>query len=251
MRVHTTKSTAVAVILLTVGLLVSGFADAFAQRGPGAERGENRPGLPSVDAMAEAVGADAEERAALAEARLALLESRGPGRRGAGASPVMEFLVDVAPSFETEEMIALVDLFSTSTRGRRGDGPGRGRGQEGRAGMQRGRGHHGPGAEDRLILQLDLTEDQRDEVEALYATTIGALRGLRSRVAPGEEAGDALRAEADRIRATHQTRLAEILSDEQESELETLRARRRALLREIHGLFARYADFSAVAPVES
>ena len=247
-------------ILLLVAATVAGSTDALAQRGRGGgERGEPGRGLPTVDAMADAIDANAEQRAALAEARLAFLEAvkerraerggrgQGPGRRGRRGhdgprtQPVMEFLVDVAPVMDTQDMIALVDVFSENRPGRRGgDRPGmrsegrrgeglRGEGPRGdgpRAGIRRG--GRGPRHDDMLVHQLDLTDEQQEQVEALYATTLGALRALRGRVDPGEEPSEALVAEAERVRADHQSRLKEILTDAQNTELLQLRAERMA-----------------------
>ena len=237
-----------------------GATDAAAQRGRGADRPAG-PGLPTVEQMAEAVEATAEQRAALAEARLAWQEALGErvreGRRGRQGlpdadeirtPPAMQFLVDVAPAMDTADMIALVDLLAEHRPerpmregrgpGMRGGGPGNGpRHHQGR-GMHDGSGPRadmrgpgragGPDGADMLVHELDLTEEQRAEVDALYAGTRGSLQALRRQAEPGEEPSEALRSEADRIRQSHQERLAEILTDEQNDELVRLRAERRA-----------------------
>ena len=234
--------------LLTFLILILAVAtDGRARHGRGGDR-PAPPQLPTVDEMAAAIDADADQRATLAEARLAWLENRAErgrsargghhGRRGERPTPpAVQFLVDVAPSVDTADMIALVDLLSEHgpRAGRRGEGPGRMHGR-GHGGPEHGRGHarggpeHGRahGAQDMLVHQLDLTADQREQVDALYATTRGSLRALRRQVESGEEPTDALEAEAKRIRTSHQERLAEILTSEQNDVLMRLRAERRA-----------------------
>lgn len=236
-------------ILLLAFLTILSASTASAQRGRGQGERAPRADFPTVDQMAEAIDADAEQRAVLAEARLALLEAvkerRGEqGRRGRDreprVSPLEEFLVTAAPALDTRETIALVELMAAhhpSPRGgqglreghrgqgpqdgRRGDrrGPGQGPGQ----GAWGGRGHHD---EDRLVERLDLSAEQKDQVEALYGKTMGALMGLK-RQAAGEPT-QAQRDAADAIRAEHQSELAEILTDAQSSELMKLQAERRA-----------------------
>lgn len=256
MRVRSNLS----MILLLALFTVVGSLDATAQRGPrgrdgGPDRGTPGRAVPSVDAMADVIDADATQRAALAEARLELIESiaerakeeRPRGRRGGHdgprTRPFMSFLVDVAPVMDTGDMIALVDLFGDQRGaramgrrdgrpdGRHGDGP-RADGPRGRRGGSaegpRGGRHDGPRHEDGLVQQLDLTETQRDAVDALYATTMGALQALRRQVGPGEEPTQAQRDEAARIRADHQERLRAILTDEQNTALLGLRAERMA-----------------------
>lgn len=236
MRTHT-------ILLLIALFTITTAGQAMAQRGPrGGERlhdGERlRAGFPTVDAMADAIDADAEQRAVLAEARLALLESRGerrgPRGRGAGegrSNPLHDFLVDVAPALDTQETIALVDLFADMPpqRGRgKGDENLRGQAKRSRAGQGpgqgRGQGRHGD--EEKLFQQLDLTTQQTERIEALYGTTVGGLRALQ-RQADGEPTEAQVEAAA-RIRADHQAQLEEILTDAQNSELAKLRAERRA-----------------------
>lgn len=237
MRTHT-------ILVLIALFTITTAGQALAQRGPrGGERpgGErHRAGFPTVDVMADAIDADAEQRAVLAEARLAFLESRGerrgPRGRGAGevrSNPLHDFLVQVAPALDTQETIALVDLFGDipPKRGRgKGDESLRGQAKRSRAGQGqgpgqgRGQGRHGD--EEKLFQQLDLTTQQTERIEALYGTTMGGLRALQ-RQADGEPTEAQVEAAA-RIRADHQAQLEEILTDAQNSELAKLRAERRA-----------------------
>jgi len=248
MKMQTTARTAGLLTFLILALAFS--TDGWAQCGRGGDR-TARPQLPTVDEMAAAIDADASQRAALAEARLAWSENRAErrsprrgghrGRRGERPTPpAVQFLVDVAPAVDTGDMIALVDLLSENGPrvGRRGDGPGRmrarghggrghgpGHGPRGGADRMQGRGH---GAQDMLVHELDLTDDQRAKIDALYAATRGSLRALRGRVGPEQEPTTALEAEAKRIRESHQERLVAILTSEQNDELVRLRAERRA-----------------------
>ena len=231
-------------ILLLAFLTILSTHTASAQRGRGQSDRAPRAEFPTVDQMADAIDADAEQRAVLAEARLALLEAvkERPGQRGQRGrdaaprvSPLEEFLMTAAPALDTRETIALVELMAEHRPDtRRGQGPGlregRGdpRGQKGRRGQgpHSGQGRMGDHAMDRLVDQLDLSADQKDQVEALYGTTMGALMGLK-RQADGEPT-EAQREAAAKIRSDHQAELAEILSDEQSSELMKLQAERRA-----------------------
>lgn len=254
MSIQMKRSTALSLTFLLAFLTIAG--DGFAQRDPFGGQQKPRAEFPTVDEMADAIDADAEQRAVLAEARLALLQS-AKGRRGDDhARPgghLTAFLVQVAPELDVQETIALVDLLAEAKPGarardgRRGqgiDGPrrrggqgqsqgqsqqfqGRGHGSrqgEGRRGGHGNHGNHGRG--DQLIHELDLTAEQKDQVEALYATTLGSLRALQ-RQAAGEPT-DAQRDEAARIRTEHQARLDQILTAAQQSELDTLRAKRMA-----------------------
>jgi hypothetical protein len=240
--------------LLSV-LLVASAVSAFAQpQGRGDRRGAG-PGpsasvLPTVEAMAEAVGADAEQRAILAEARLAFVEALkegprgrrgGPGEKGlhqgppadGPARPMMTFLETAATGLDVQEMSALVDLLETTRPERpRGDQQGlrKGRGQSADSpkGARRG---DGPGrggleaAEHSLVHQLDLDEVQTTRVKTLYASTNGALRALAAQ--EGEADLEMLKAEATRVREKHQAELQEILTEAQFDQLLQLRAVRR------------------------
>lgn len=254
---------ALAVTITTTGLVQ---AQGSARRGGDRADGPvPATAVPSVEEMAAAVSATPEQRAALAEARLAWLEAlkdrraerggRGPGWARTEARPTppwMVFLTEAAPSLDTGETLALVALLeehrAAGSRpgaglaprrgGGRGDGPGAGRGP-GRGmghgsgqgmgqGMNRGDGRgHGHGQQDMLVHRLDLTDEQTQKVDALYATTRGALRALRGQVEPGAEPTPALEEEASRLRAEHQTRLQEILTEAQMRKLLELRAERR------------------------
>lgn len=219
--------------------------------------------LPSVDEMAEAISATPAQRAVLAEARLAWTKARqqqrgdrGRGERGArslqsGQPPLMAFLAEVGTALDVDETLALVELLEQKTAGL---GTGRGldrspRGRDGRGGQGECEGcdrRQGPGArggegradgrgmgqgqgEQMLVKQLDLTDEQAAELEALHGSTLGALRALRAQA--GREDGEPSPAqleEASRLRAEHQARVQAILTAEQHSELLRLRAERRA-----------------------
>lgn len=137
--------------LLAFGLAGAGMAEAQPAHGGRGGRGGGPggglgsvagPGLPTVTEMADAVGANAEQRAALAEARLAFFEARevrdlggpegrraGHGRRGAHAGrggladpadpgprmdrrngPMQILLREAGEALSVEQMSALLDL---------------------------------------------------------------------------------------------------------------------------------------------
>lgn len=262
---HRTTMLLTFLFLLVVGTVDAATAQPSG-RGPANANGA-APALPSVDEMAEAISATPTQRAALAEARLEWTKAqqqrradRGPGERGAQRmqgeqSPMMGFLAEVGAVLDVDETLALVELLEQKTAGlaagrgldrvpdrRGGKGcegcdHGKGRGAQGAEGQGPGQGEgkgmgrgHGQGqGEQMLVKQLDLTDEQETELEALHASTLGALRALRTQV--GREDGEPTQAqldEASRLRAEHQTRVQAILTAEQHSDLLRLRAERRA-----------------------
>lgn len=228
-------------------LVAAGVDDAAGQRsgrGPAerqshSERGRALTALPSVDELAEAVKANPAQRAALAEARWAAMQAtrggRGEGRPVGG--PLMVFVVEASRALDVEQTLALVDVLEQQDAGVRGmrGGPRAGAGRferDGRGWLQRGgsRGERGAFANraDPLVDRLDLTQEQRTELQALRGSTFGALGGLRRQAGRAEAPTQAQLDEADRVRAEYESRLQVILTPEQRAQLATLRAERRA-----------------------
>lgn len=231
-------------------LVAAGVDDAAGQRpgrGPAerqsqSERGRALAALPSVDELAEAVKANPAQRAALAEARLAAMQAsrggRGQGRPAGG--PVMMFVVEASRALDVEQTLALVDVLEQQNAGVRGmrGGPRAGAGrfdEDGRGRLQGGgprgeRGERGTFARraDPLFDRLDLTQEQRTQLQALHGSTFGALGALRRQAGRAEAPTQAQLDEAERVRAEHESRLQAILTPDQNAQLAALRAERRA-----------------------
>jgi Spy/CpxP family protein refolding chaperone len=216
-----------------------------------AENGEFGP--PALEAIAQAVDASEEQAAALApihgtwvaameQRRAARGECRGEGpgwgRAHAGdptvaERPAADFLVGAAGVLEPAQMVELIGLLeehqeatresrsALQERRREGrEGPGRRAGRSGRGGQ--GKGRFQP-----LFHELDLSAEQKAQLEELHATTRDALLELMQDVDRGEGPDEEKRAQAQTLRTQMQEKVQAILTEEQRQKLEELRSARR------------------------
>lgn len=178
----------------------------------------------------------------------------GPGRHGGmqggpqmgqpqGEPPMLAFLAEASDILTQGQFVGLAELIkeqrdawqaereAAGFGGGRG-GPGFGRGGEGRGGgfggHQGDRPGMGQGPGQAFFEELDLTDAQRERIEAIHETTREQMQALREQVKSGDLTREQARDQREEIRDEARAQVEAILTAEQLEQLETLRRERQS-----------------------
>lgn len=195
--------------------------------------------LPDASELSQELGADQEQSENLAAALSRwenTLEKSGPDVEAGTPppSPMMGFLAEVSTFLDHEQKLELVQILSEQReqwrqdRAQRRDGSGRGK--------MRGAGHGPRGdrvrGQSRLLGEfadeLDLTAEQKEQLETLQAEMREQMLELRGDRPRGGGPSEEMREQAAALREEHREKVQEILTEQQLERLQELREQRRS-----------------------
>lgn len=149
----------------------------------------------------------------------------GGGRPGGGVRPgghghghIMQFLVRSAEFLDTEQLADLISLLIERQRAHLIDRPHL---------LDHGPGNHGSGGRlERLVEELSLSEEQAEQLQAVFTAHHEARRELREQFAAGELTEEEFRAGMNELRDQLDLQVQDILTAEQYDDLQALRIAR-------------------------